>query len=435
MITDQELQAIFGDSLDGSPKEKEQKKTSGRSKKSRAPKRKTKINFDPNIFLDADKNENNNDDNFDIPLFSNKRDKEEMIPEFSSLSSRINFYFSTQIKYLIQDFTNELIAMVDSTPKENKLINDFLDDVLESIKKTINFSTDQSISDAMPRNFFDFYADYFFQCFIEAEFFSQNNYETDKVRALRKNFSEFHSSIKRSLSGIPDLLQAEIADLLLAHSNYQSIRNSNEVQDQSRKKRHIYLECKKIEQQIMHETYSQLITNVKDRRNALNGKKISQNDDDISHTISNVRILIDHQKMKIDDFCSEKKENLKELKEKLKLLRIDYESQHNNSLSINTSNYNDLSNSSIYPQSNDSYSQMNNSVSYLTPYHRGNNMAQRNYRMNRNANSYNEIQKSFQMIHDEHIKDLANTTAFIENVQEGHRENLLQMLHNSMYQY
>ncbi|OHT15257.1 hypothetical protein TRFO_14302 [Tritrichomonas foetus] len=469
MLTDRELQALFNDSSDGeSPKKKEKKPApKGKSKKSRPPQRKTKINFDPNIFLDGVNEET--DDAIeslgiksrtdDLGISPTKNHVDSICPEFSSLISRVNFYLNSQLRYLMDDFTNELILLVDTTPIENQMIEDFLSDVLEAIQSSIIFADGSSVisaTNSFTPNFFDMYAEYFQQSFIDAELFTKNTFETSQIKSLRKDLSGLYNNFKRNITSFPENLQTEIMNLSLAHSNYQSVLYSCDTQEKSQKKREIFLQCKKIEQDITSEVLSRKLQYIKDEKSRfdqfreIDELNLAISADHVNDMIYTTKKSLEKTRQKPKDFCAERIKTLKKMRKELKIMRDKFNVQQQNAFTIGASELTMLDqNYTLHHSSNQFSNNSTDNTFNFTQFTRSNpNMLSPNQtysthdssklaeNINQNkkrSNNYKKIQQSFQSMLEDQKKELMNTTAFLESVQDGNRTNMMKRLRKSMY--
>lgn len=453
MLTDKEIQALFADASDSdSHKKKNPKPKISTEKKSRSTKKKAKISFDPDIFLDGVTNESNEkEDTFNTPItFFSKSEEVSFPPELSNLVGRITFYLNSQLHYLMDDLTNELILLVDTTPKEKEIVDIFLNEILDSIKKLFSISDENSyqISNPFTPESFDIYADRFHQSFLEAEKYSQTSYDTIKIKSLRKDINNTYNKIKNDFQEFPHLLQTEINDLTMAYNNYNSILNTRRMQDKSQKNREIALNCKKIEQKIFYDHFSKRIDHVKDEKakysqfleiNEVN-KLITT--DKISDAIFSLKESINNEKQSSSDQLFKQEDGIKKLKNNLKLLRAQYQYQHQNQITIAYSSIQDEGNSQKIPNSfinqRNSLTSMNlDNSNYINQdssmiQQSANSLSTKSHRKSSNRNdSFSKIQKSFNSLLSEQNRNLENTSDFIKSVKTNELSNLM---HRSYYE-
>ena len=143
----------------------------------------------------------------------------------------------------------------------------------------------------------------------------------------------------------------------MAYNNYNSILNTRRMQDKSQKNREIALNCKKIEQKIFYDHFSKRIDHVKDEKakysqfleiNEVN-KLITT--DKISDAIFSLKESINNEKQSSSDQLFKQEDGIKKLKNNLKLLRAQYQYQHQNQITIAYSSIQDEGNSQKIPNS------------------------------------------------------------------------------------
>lgn len=450
MLTDQEIHALFADVSESDSHKKDKPKPKRKEEqKSRPNKKKAKITFDPDIFLDDTKEQNETDDMINSPLnFFTNNDKSTFPPEFSNLVGRITFYLNSQIRYLMDDFINELILMVDTTPKEREMIDDFLNDVCDSIKNSFDFYEDESdkYSTLFTPESFDTYADRFYQTFIKCEEYLQHSYNTQRIKSLRKDVNNSYSKIKKDFKDYPELLETEINELWTSYNNYDNFLNTRKIQEKSQKNREILLNCKRIEQRILYDLYSKQIEFIKDEQakysqfleiNEFN-KSITM--DTLSEIISSLKENIANEKRNSSEELYKRGKIIQKLKNDLKIRREQYHFLQQNQMSIAFSSIkDDVSNSRFqnsFMNQNNSLLSMNNNNSY---HHRNDSsflhsqgiQSPKKHTKSRNSDdSFSKIQKTFNSLMKESNKNLENTSDFIESIED---EKMARLMRRSYY--
>lgn len=442
MLTDREIQALFADNSESdSPKKSSPKSKLKTDKKTRPPKKKAKITFDPDIFLDdAIKEQNEPDIMTDSPLdFFSKNENTSIPPEFSNLIGRITFYLNSQLRYLMDDFANELILLVDTSPKEREMVDNFLNEVCESIKNSFYLYEDDSnnISTFFTPDSFDVYSDRFYQIFLKCEEYSKISYDTLQIKSLRKDVNNSYNRIKKNLQTLPESFEREINELSMSYNNYYNNLNNRQVQERSQKSREISLNCKRIEQKILYDLYSKQIEFIKDEQSKYsqflekNEYNSSITADKISDAISSLKENIVFERKSSSEKLYEREKTIQKLKDELKMLRGQYQYLQQNQISVAFSSIKDESNNSQFQSTfiNNSALPMNNSSISMQQDHPDSVHKSRINSKNSN-DSFSKIQKTFNSLLKEQNKNLENTSDFIESLKD---EKMVRMMRRSYY--
>lgn len=432
MLSDSFVHALFADSPENSPK-KEKHKQKTKSKKGRA-----KIEFDPSIF-DQNNEEpiNFNNDYNDFILPSNNST---MLPiELTNFISNITLYLNCRINYLKDDFMNQLLLLINTSKNEEMIINSFLNDIIPSIKQSIILYDEHSnwISGAFTPNQFDIYSQQYHKIFSEAKEFSKTYFDTSSIKSLRNAINSSYHNIKQDLMPLPQQIQSETLDLSIIYQNYQTIYESYEIHTQSRKKRKIALECKRIEQEILSETNSNQIETLKEEKAqfALIMERSEQNQEitsaKIEDLIQSLKNTIITKYKGSRNQLNEQHDQIRNAKKELKVLRAKLSYLEQAQITVGLSNISIEQDQMQLNQSNTVFP-INGNMNMTYAY--GDVGNQNTNNMKKKARDfYDKVRKGLNALMKEQSRNLENTSAYLKSIQDANRSEIVDRLRNSFY--